>query len=310
MTDTPTLEHLLSLVYANQVLDGVKVYAKITGTCDLASARRLKTFSMAETHNNMDEFFDFAQLERDSDPHYSSLAVNDGNCTFTECVTTMDWQPSVVGCTSSLPSAALTMHNESTSDIPTDLARGFNLAEILNQPLGLMHSNLVPPTWPVNDLPVTDGYQQHFEPSHTPSISFQVLGATKMVGGGVNDTPALALSPTPEGNPSQYGRSKDKVVPVTQDSDHNRPIPHSAVRISLPTRYASSATWKPASAKRKGPQSRIPLEARQILEDEFATNPYPCSWEMDIIAHQANLDVKKVIGSTIPELGKKMKVCF
>jgi hypothetical protein len=31
-----------------------------------------------------------------------------------------------------------------------------------------------------------------------------------------------------------------------------------------------------------------------MLEEEFAANPYPCSWEMDIIAHQANLDVKRV----------------
>jgi hypothetical protein len=63
---------------------------------------------------------------------------------------------------------------------------------------------------------------------------------------------------------------------------------------SAPLRQASVVSWKPASAKRKGPQSRIPLEARQILEDEFAANPYPVAWEMDIIAHQANLDVKKV----------------
>jgi hypothetical protein len=63
---------------------------------------------------------------------------------------------------------------------------------------------------------------------------------------------------------------------------------------TVPLHQASVATWKPASAKRKGPQSRIPLVTKQILEDEFVTNPYPCSWEMDIIAHQANLDVKKV----------------
>ncbi|KAF2854060.1 hypothetical protein T440DRAFT_388801 [Plenodomus tracheiphilus IPT5] len=56
----------------------------------------------------------------------------------------------------------------------------------------------------------------------------------------------------------------------------------------------SSAPWTPESAKCKGPQRRIPLEARQILEEEFAANPYPCSWEMDIVAHQANLDIKKV----------------
>ncbi|KAI8941086.1 hypothetical protein NX059_002326 [Plenodomus lindquistii] len=55
-----------------------------------------------------------------------------------------------------------------------------------------------------------------------------------------------------------------------------------------------SGTWTPESAKRKGTQSRIPLEARQILEDEFASNPYPCSWEMDIVAHQANLEIKRV----------------
>lgn len=51
---------------------------------------------------------------------------------------------------------------------------------------------------------------------------------------------------------------------------------------------------KPASARRKGPSNRIPTEARQMLEEEFASNPYPCSWEIDIIAHQANLDVKRV----------------
>ena len=55
-----------------------------------------------------------------------------------------------------------------------------------------------------------------------------------------------------------------------------------------------TVTRKPASAKRKGPSARIPLEAKNMLEEEFATNPYPCSWEIDIIAHQANLDVKRV----------------
>lgn len=79
----------------------------------------------------------------------------------------------------------------------------------------------------------------------------------------------------------------------------NAPLPHDdtlsfRTRSSASTRQTSTSAWKPASAKRKGPQSRIPLEAKQILEDEFAANPYPCSWEMDIIAHQANLEVKKV----------------
>jgi hypothetical protein len=57
---------------------------------------------------------------------------------------------------------------------------------------------------------------------------------------------------------------------------------------------SNTVTRKPASAKRKGPSTRLPEEARQILEEEFAANSYPCSWEIDIIAHQANLDVKRV----------------
>jgi hypothetical protein len=81
---------------------------------------------------------------------------------------------------------------------------------------------------------------------------------------------------------------------VTVPSLIDEGSPRSKNRPTVPTRQASTASWKPASAKRKGPQSRIPLEARQILEDEFVANPYPCSWEIDIIAHQANLEVKKV----------------
>ncbi|KAF2703261.1 hypothetical protein K504DRAFT_392824 [Pleomassaria siparia CBS 279.74] len=61
-----------------------------------------------------------------------------------------------------------------------------------------------------------------------------------------------------------------------------------------PSRRSAAPTRKPASAKRKGPPNRILPEAKQILEEEFATNPYPCSWEIDIIAHQANLDTKRV----------------
>ena len=59
-------------------------------------------------------------------------------------------------------------------------------------------------------------------------------------------------------------------------------------------RRSSTVTRKPASATRKGPSNRLPVDARQMLEEEYAANPYPCSWEIDIIAHQANLDVKRV----------------
>ena len=68
---------------------------------------------------------------------------------------------------------------------------------------------------------------------------------------------------------------------------------HNSTPSTQPQRSAT-VVHKPASAKRKGPLTRIPVEARQMLEEEFASNPYPCSWEIDIIAHQANLDVKRV----------------
>jgi hypothetical protein len=76
-------------------------------------------------------------------------------------------------------------------------------------------------------------------------------------------------------------------------SDLSDKLVQDPVPSTLPQRNAT-VIHKPASAKRKGPSSRIPAEARQMLEEEFAANPYPCSWEIDIIAHQANLDVKRV----------------
>ncbi|PVH96771.1 hypothetical protein DM02DRAFT_534568 [Periconia macrospinosa] len=61
-----------------------------------------------------------------------------------------------------------------------------------------------------------------------------------------------------------------------------------------PLKRSGTTSRKPASATRKGASTRIPLEAKQMLEEEFSANPYPCSWEIDVIAHQANLDVKRV----------------
>jgi hypothetical protein len=72
------------------------------------------------------------------------------------------------------------------------------------------------------------------------------------------------------------------------------PTPQSQAQSVPQLRRPTLRGHKPASPRRKGPQSRIPLEARQILEDEFTTNPYPCNWEIDIIAHQVSLDVKQV----------------
>jgi hypothetical protein len=88
-----------------------------------------------------------------------------------------------------------------------------------------------------------------------------------------NTTPNISLSVPTSTMPS---------VTTRKDQPENR------------TRNSAAPSRKPASAKRKGPPNRIPQEARQMLEEEFATNPYPCSWEIDIIAHQANLDTKRV----------------
>ncbi|KAF2194908.1 hypothetical protein K469DRAFT_545486 [Zopfia rhizophila CBS 207.26] len=51
---------------------------------------------------------------------------------------------------------------------------------------------------------------------------------------------------------------------------------------------------KQASGKRRTPHARISSEAKQVLEEKFASNPYPCAWEIDIIAYQTSLDAKKV----------------
>ena len=59
-------------------------------------------------------------------------------------------------------------------------------------------------------------------------------------------------------------------------------------------RNAHRRKQKATPSKRRGPQTRLPPEARQILEQEFSSNPYPCSWEIDIIAHRTKLDVKRV----------------
>jgi hypothetical protein len=127
---------------------------------------------------------------------------------------------------------------------------------------------------------------------------------------GVHDAADIALQPSlPSPIPLMqcddegglFDASHAQLEPPSSDLDQSMILTNPSLDLEqLPLRSVvsqqqpSNATWKPASAKRKGPQCRIPLEARQILEDEFAANPYPCTWELDIIAHQANLDVKKV----------------
>lgn len=250
---------------------------------------------MADLRDNLDEFFDFALLEQDSGTYSRSLETRHEDHTPVEGITSMDWQTAIPETSNYLLS-----HNEYTTDItseqsPDQYTQQWSLAEMLNQPSSMTSLNAAAPVWPNGNAPTCD-YQQLFGPHDTPSLSIQAHGSSCLIGGNIDDTLALALDlthriPLPSCEPME----KTTVdTPVLQASDNAARIPRVTTALNLPTRQASSASWKPASAKRKGPQSRIPFEARQILEDEFATNPYPCNWEFDIIAHQANLDVKKV----------------
>lgn len=228
--------------------------------------------------DNLDEFFDFAQLEHDSRVHDQLSHVDHDQVAFAGSVTAMDWQPVVPNFT--------TVHSEHQGP---DMQ--WPLDEMLAQSLVHDNSNTAPFMWPVSDVPVLDNHQQCLDP--TPSMSLPSHDHTSLV--------------TDEQSPHVFSQANEVIIsphgpvgnnanerPSMQMMGRDKVISSSTAKPSVPKRHASSASWKPASAKRKGPQSRIPLESRQILEDEFATNPYPCSWEYDIIAHQANLDVKKV----------------
>ena len=247
----------------------------------LGSYRRanMTTNATTNTCDNLDEFFDFALLERDHGLECRLYEAQDGPQVLAEDVLMIDWQP---GSPGSLQLSASTMtsyqqtnfHNASGSQtskdwqhvaLPVELS--FALGEDANtQAINLQHtcSSVSGP-----------GLVQSREPIYgSPSSSLPTREPTALSGGvSANPTAMQHTSPLP-----QVEQRHDELV----------------ARSSLPDRQASTSSWKPASAKRKGPQNRIPLESRQILEDEFATNPYPCSWEMDIIAHQASLDVKRV----------------
>jgi hypothetical protein len=125
-----------------------------------------------------------------------------------------------------------------------------------------------------------------FPPSSSSSLSSLALMQSNVHGNNESGS-ADAWDARLEQYPSQIDQS-------TTSTHASFDVERVPIRSVGAQQQACNGTWKPASAKRKGPQSRIPLEARQILEDEFAANPYPCTWELDVIAHQANLDVKKV----------------
>jgi hypothetical protein len=248
--------------------------------------------------DNMDDFFDFDKLEHDIHTHASNTSYQEQYERFTlpEDVVVMDWAVDQ-GTMSSVP--AFLPHDAYSSNAFEDAGSPHHRSQwpLLDTPYSPLstpsgYTDLKSIRHHIGDT-VTDSavLDQGRLTNLAPSSSFvagEQLGVTSGLGGdvliGASSLPhELSLSEP------DYPLSEPNSPEAAEGA-----VGASRLRPSVPLRHASTATWKPASAKRKGPQSRIPLEAKQILEDEFAANPYPCSWEMDIIAHQANLDVKKV----------------
>jgi hypothetical protein len=241
--------------------------------------------------DNLDEFFDFDQLEHDHGAQTADRQYRQHVDPFSypENSMAMDWDANSPAPPSTLD--ALLPHD-------IHMTNFLDHHSILDQPqwplVAAQHQTLLEqeastqvcqdPSCMRASTATGEQFPSSIAPSSLLSCGHRVL---TRVADGINDAFDATLDASLPGHDLP---SLDIVAPPTSD---NVPIliPD---RPTGPLRQASTASWKPASAKRKCLQSRIPLEARQILEDEFIANPYPCSWEMDIIAHQANLDVKKV----------------
>ena len=215
---------------------------------------------MASDLGSLEEFFDFARLESDNENAFQAECLEESSeqaFPAAHPAVGMEWQPSTFDA-----------YNDLTH-LPINT--GLDTSES-GAPSG-------PLTQAAHSLPVAD------------LLTFQPHNALATEGEG-----AMQWVPSNQTLPRET--STQLLLPTTTVSESS-PTPHALIRqfkpqpLSQPRRSTTRA-HKPASAKRKGPQTRIPLETRQILEDEFATNPYPCNWEIDIIAHQVNLDVKQV----------------
>ena len=221
---------------------------------------------MAGTHDNLDEFFDFAQLEQDSFLANGCAEIQNVGIAVSDSITAMDWQPATHDYT--LPS----------EDFQDHQAQQWPLNNMLTQSLSHTQSHPVVSMWPISNAAIPYDPHQCHEPHNAPSSSISASDYVSLPSGVIQDR---TIASGQAGAMSAYPHSK-----LAADHDYDPPVvrapnnvdkpPSVTTGVSLPTRHASSASWKPASAKRKGPQSRIPLEARQILDDEFASNPYPC----------------------------------
>jgi hypothetical protein len=251
--------------------------------------------------DEMDEFFDFAALDQDHrpaafcDPQFLQSDASHSMDNIVALDWAMDWTPDSATIQ---PTDVILPYETQTHE----MSSGFHTAQdSLQWPLddcgvvALGDDSMVPPanfTWQQsNYTPANNLIYDEPRTSTSPSSSTLAHRQTELIADNEHEGSIDILGAPLESIPSQ------REQPAVQGSDVPIPETQQAVSPSRPfgpPRQAPNASWKPASAKRKGPQSRIPLEAKQILEDEFAANPYPCSWEIDIIAHQANLDVKKV----------------
>ena len=202
----------------------------------------------------------------------------------------MDWQP-VVSNYSLISHEQFDQH--CVQEWPLD---GVLNPSLTNANLTTIDHSAIAAGWPINQTPITNEHHHLRGPPLAPSsssLASSCILPTRPPHD--HDSSRLLTQTTASTLIPPISATNDTDVVLDAQAKSRTKVTHPASsRVPLPTRRPSSASWKPASAKRKGPQNRIPLESRQILEDEFATNPYPCSWEYDIIAHQANLDVKKV----------------
>ncbi|KAH7402326.1 hypothetical protein DE146DRAFT_462419 [Phaeosphaeria sp. MPI-PUGE-AT-0046c] len=240
--------------------------------------------------SGMEEFFDFDQLEHDHGaPSVTAYhAPDDRSFCDPRDVMAMDWAPAPIAPSPPENHVQNVFDNFAIQDqiqwpLVDTLPQALNSGASIIDPISISH-------YTDADLATEAGLCESPLIPHTAPLSsyssLEVSSNHRNGNSGLKD-PDLA-----EGTPLSASQVADSGIAnsptVSSNNVQSRAFPN------VPLRQASVASWKPASAKRKGPQSRIPLEAKQILEDEFTSNPYPCGWEMDIIAHQANLDVKKV----------------
>jgi len=250
----------------------------------------------ANALEKMDDFFDFAALDGDAglEPICSTVEENHEPSFPTDHIAAMDWTADSTALTGYLdPNELLDTHLHTASErfLTGQDEQQWPLFSYPERSISSVEDAIVTTRaecgWQADTyVPGMDQVTHCDEPIPAPAPSSSLFTPREPAASCEDDEGDL-IDTRLVSSPSQHGQSIAETAAVLDIG-----VP-SATPVA-PLRQASTASWKPASAKRKGPQSRIPFEARQILEDEFAVNPYPHNWEMDIIAHQANLDVKKV----------------